>query len=113
MKILSFDVGIKNLAYCLLSSDKNSIEDWGILNISVDPVCDHQMKDRQCDNIARKLIKDTEFKICTNHCKIKQYRDKKLRNVPKKENPMLDLGKNIVKKLDEKVNFLDVDIVCI
>ena len=35
MKILSFDVGIKNLAYCQLDSETNSILDWGILNISV------------------------------------------------------------------------------
>ena len=113
MKILSFDVGIKNLAYCLLDSEDSSIKDWGILNISVDPVCEHQMKNRPCDKTAKKMIKDTEFKLCTGHCKIKQYRDKKLRNVPKIENPMLKLGKQIVKKLDEKANFLDVDIVCI
>ena len=113
MKILSFDVGIKNLAYCLLNSEDNSIEDWGILNISVDPVCEHQMKNRKCDNTAKKMIKDTEFKLCTSHCKIKQYKDKKLRNVRKIENPMFELGKRIVKKLNDKVNFLNVDIVCI
>lgn len=31
--ILSFDVGIKNLAYCLLDSDKN-ILDWNVLDCS-------------------------------------------------------------------------------
>jgi hypothetical protein len=31
MLILSFDVGIKNLAYCLIDSDKN-ILDWDVLN---------------------------------------------------------------------------------
>ena len=113
MKILSFDVGIKNLAYCLLNSEDNSIEDWGILNISVDPVCEHQMKHRKCDNTAKKMIKDTEFKLCTSHCKNKEYKDKKLRNVRKIENPMFELGKQIVKKLNEKENLLNVDIVCI
>ena len=113
MKILSFDVGIKNLAYCLLDSEDLSIDDWGILNISVDPVCEHQMKDRVCDNTAKKVIKDTGFRLCTSHCKIKQYKDKKLRNVPKLKNPMFELGKSIVKKLNEKTNFLHVDQVCI
>ena len=113
MKILSFDVGIKNLAYCLLDSKDNSIDDWGILNISVDPVCEHQMKHRECDNTAKKVIKDTGFRLCTSHCKIKQYKDKKLRNVPKLKNPMFELGKSIVKKLNEKPNFVHVDIVCI
>ena len=113
MKILSFDVGIKNLAYCLIDSDDGSIDDWGILNISVDPVCDHQMKHRPCDKTAKKMIKNTEFKLCPAHCKIKEYKDLKMRNVPKLENPMLSLGKRIVKKLDDKENFSQVDIVCI
>ena len=113
MKILSFDVGIKNLAYCLLDSDGDTIEDWGILNISVDPVCEHQMKHRSCDKSAKKMIKETGFKLCPGHCKIKEYKDLPMRNVPKLDNPMLSLGKQIVLKLDEKVNFLNVDTVCI
>ena len=113
MKILSFDVGIKNLAYCLLDSEDLSIDDWGILNISVDPVCDHIMKHRSCDNTAKKIIKDTGLRLCTSHCKIKQYKDLKMKNVPKLKNPMFELGKSIVKKLNEKPNFLHVDQVCI
>ena len=38
---------------------------------------------------------------------------KKLRNVPKLKNPMFELGKSIVKKLNGKPNFVHVDIVCI
>ena len=33
-KILSFDVGIKNLAYCLMCVDNKSILDWGILKLN-------------------------------------------------------------------------------
>ena len=36
MKIISFDVGIKNMAYCILSIEHESrliIEDWNILNL--------------------------------------------------------------------------------
>ena len=113
MKILSFDVGIKNLAYCLLDTTDKSILDWGILNISVDPTCDHINKGKCCDKTAKKMIKDTGFKICTGHTKIKLYKDKKMRNVPKLDNHMLSLGKQIVKTLDDKEEFLKVDIVCI
>lgn len=37
MKILSFDVGIKNLAYCLIHKDDNNnfkIEDWDVINLT-------------------------------------------------------------------------------
>jgi len=35
MKILSFDVGIKNLAYCILSVEDNDFKilEWDVLNI--------------------------------------------------------------------------------
>jgi len=33
---LSFDVGIKNLAYCVLCKDKK-IKDWGIINLNENP----------------------------------------------------------------------------
>lgn len=113
MKILSFDVGIKNLAFCLLDTENNTIDDWGILNICTSPVCDHQMKHRKCDNTAKKIVKDTDIKLCLSHTKLKQHKDKKFRNVPKKINPMLDQGMKIVEKLDEKPDFLNVDIVLI
>jgi|TARA_B110000971_G_scaffold16066_1_gene14857 hypothetical protein len=113
MKILSFDVGIKNLAYCLLDTEDKSILDWGIINISVDTTCDHVIKGKCCDKTATKIIKDGGFKLCTGHTKLKCYKDKKMKNPPKLENRMLSLGKQIVKKLDEKKNFLNMDVVCI
>ena len=48
MKILSWDVGIKNLAYCLLD-DKDTqsftILDWGMINLVDDrDVCDFKLR---------------------------------------------------------------------
>jgi len=34
MIILSFDIGIKNLAYCMLDSDDGSILDWNLIDCS-------------------------------------------------------------------------------
>ncbi len=113
MKLLSFDVGIKNLAYCIIDSSDRSIEDWGILNISIDPLCDHKMKHKCCDKSAKKIRKEDGFKLCTSHCKLKQYQGYNLRNIPKLENPILSMGEKIVKVLDEQSNFLKVDLVCI
>ena len=112
MKILSFDVGIKNLAYCLIDDEKNTIEDWGILNISVDPVCDHVMKGlTQCDKTAKVVINQT--KLCASHQKLKFYRDKSSKKIPKIKNAVFELGKQIIKCLDEKPIFLETNVVLI
>lgn len=111
MKLLSFDVGIKNLAYCLIDETHQTIEDWGILNISSEPVCEHQMKDRCCDKTAKCIVNETY--LCPSHQKLKAYKDLKSKKVPKSKNQVLEIGKNIVKLLDTKPNFLDVDVVLI
>jgi hypothetical protein len=111
MKILSFDVGIKNLSYCLLN-DK-VIEDWGILNISTDDVCEHCSKDgKRCDKSV-KYVCQGPFQVCSAHKKLKQYSDKKFKCVPKKKNPMLDQGTKMVEILKKKENFIEVDLVVI
>ena len=59
MKVLSFDVGIKNLAYCLLekTNDEIHILNWGIVNISVESSCCHKVEKKNsissCTNTAR------------------------------------------------------------
>ena len=112
MKILSFDVGIKNLSFCLLND--TVIEDWGILNICTDDICDHcnTKTGQRCDKSARFIYKDG-FQVCMAHKKLKQYSDKKFKKISKKDNPMLDQGKCIVDKLQKKDDFLKVDLLVI
>jgi len=119
MKILSFDVGIKNLSFCLLND--TVIEDWGILNICIDDVCDHKnaKTGQRCDKSVKFVCKGggfspiSEFKVCSSHKKLKKYSDKKFKCQPKKKNPMLDQGKKMVEILQKKDNFLEVDLVVI
>ena len=111
MKILSFDVGIKNLSFCLLND--GVIEDWGILNISTDDVCEHCSKSgSRCDKSV-KYVCQGSFQVCSAHKKLKQYSDKKFKCVPKKKNPMLDQGTKMVETLKNKENFVNVDLVVI
>lgn len=114
MKVLSFDVGIKNLAYCLIDSDDKTIDDWGILNVSIDPHCSHcnSKTGKQCDKSA-KFICDSDFLLCSSHKNLKCYKNLKMKNIPKEKNPILHLGENMVKILNEKKNFLEVDAVLI
>ena len=65
MKILSFDVGIKNLAYCIINklNDDFKIEKWGIINI-VDErdICQHVLRNNSiCGKIARHKILVNKF----------------------------------------------------
>ena len=111
MKILSFDVGIKNLSFCLLND--TVIEDWGILNICTDDVCEHCSKNGQRCDKSVKFIDKAGFKVCPSHSKLKAYADIKFKKHSKKDNPMLGQGKCIVETLRKKVDFLDVDLVVI
>lgn len=112
MRYLSFDIGIKNLSFCLINDKDLNIEDWGILNISPDAVCEHCMKEnKQCDKSAKKIIIENNKRLCSSHIKLKQYKDMKMKNIPKHKNQLLLIGKNIVEQLDKYNHFLDVDHV--
>ena len=117
MKTLSFDVGIKNLAFCLLEKeeeDKTKILDWGILNICTDEVCDHvSANGSKCDKSAKCFIVSSGFKLCSAHMKQKAYEGVKTKNIPKLKNPMLDLGSKIVQTLEKKEFFLECDNILI
>ena len=65
MKILSFDVGIKNLAMCLIETndknDKIKILKWEIINLCNDPKC----------GVCNKPAKFTKYNkyFCLKHAK--------------------------------------------
>lgn len=56
MKLLSFDVGIKNLAYCVINQtdDNFKIDDWGIINLS-------------CNNNSKCQIIDKKGHVCNKN----------------------------------------------
>jgi len=82
MKLISFDIGIKNMAYCILSKDTSGtdlmIRDWNVLNLmdSEEPkhkcTCVNQPKSKKngvkpCATIA-KYTKNGDF-FCDKHAK--------------------------------------------
>jgi hypothetical protein len=111
MKVLSFDVGIKNLAFCLLNKNDGLIEDWGILNICVDEICEHCHKGKRCEKSCSFYCND--IKVCTSHKSLKKYKDCKWKKMPKIKNIILKIGERMIKLLDEKKDFLNVDAVII
>ena len=72
MKIISFDVGIKNMAYCIFSIENSTfkVQDWGILNLVNDTEstykCTYKTKQNKCCNKNAKFYKDNQF-FCQTH----------------------------------------------
>ena len=77
MKVVSFDVGIKNMAYCVLTIDNNllSVQDWGVLNLMDETpqslCCDFRIKGKNpklCGKKAKYQKNDHYF--CETHAKM-------------------------------------------
>ena len=109
MKYLSFDVGIKNLAYCSLTDDKK-ILDWGIINLDKNPIC-------QC-GLQKECIKPSTF-ICTDDNGDQKYacttHSKKFKKKKKMNNDrdIFNLSKIMINELNSKEDFLNHDVICI
>ena len=76
MNILSFDVGIKNLAYCLLfvHNKKYEISQWGIINLAdTKKTCKELKKNGKICNKNAKFFKKEKF-YCKIHAKNKNYK---------------------------------------
>lgn len=67
MKLISFDVGIKNMAYCYLSFENSevSIVDWGVLNMMNEEVNENNI----CDCIIPAKTKKQQDKVCGKKAK--------------------------------------------
>ena len=107
-KYLSFDVGIKNLAYCSLNEDKK-ILDWGIINLNRDPMCQCGLQ-KACSKTATYLTKDNNEQkyCCTSH--IKKYKKKKKLN---SSYDIFKLSQIMMGELKSKIDFLNHDVICI
>lgn len=76
MRIISFDVGIKNLSFCILNTDNPSsinIDKWDVINLCGDikHICGEFKKDKQCSNIP-KFYKNNDY-FCKIHARNKSY----------------------------------------
>jgi len=77
MKILSIDVGIKNLAFCLFEkitdNDNFKIKKWDIINLSQENIlkCSFIDKNIQCNKVAK--FKKNDYCFCLKHSKKQNY----------------------------------------
>jgi hypothetical protein len=72
-RVLSFDVGVLNLAYCIIdkNNDDFKIEKWNLIDLVYDrSVCEHQLRTlRKCGKIGRFTVYDINKKS-TVSCKV-------------------------------------------
>ena len=133
VKILSFDVGIKNLAYCIVSFNDNenmlnhSIEEWGVIDImekflKKNITCSVNKKGKLCNAIAINSV--TSNDKCIGFCKKKtcqaiansSYSKKELKKVKiinTKSVSQLDMTGEMIIKLKQLPYLLNTDIVVI
>ena len=110
MNLLSFDIGIKNLSFCLLNKETKSIIDWGIINISCNDVCQHiNTKNKSCDKSA--TYKHEDILLCSAHSKLKKYPNK-CKKI-KQKNSVYNVGRKLVEELDKYPTFLECSDVLV
>ena len=113
MSLLSFDIGIKNLSYCVLCKNEKKIKDWGIINLSLDAICSHvNTKGVQCDKSAGFETADGKI-LCNSHSKLKQYKSEKKMKKIKKNNSIHEIGKLMVKKFNDIPLLLECEDVIV
>ena len=133
MKILSIDVGIKNLAICILDIQKNThtIIDWGIINCAQDIIdaslkCCVTRKKGVCKKMAvNKVIGNIDNKDCElGYCNLKtcqkelhsNYTKKQIKKIKKLNSNHISINvlAKILHRELEKITGLDqIDMVII
>jgi len=103
MKILSWDIGIKNLAYCLLDDFK--ILEWKNICLEDPPnICSGSFKNSNSCNRKATYILDNLY-YCKTHSHVKSKLIKK-----KKGYDLLDIGSKLIKELEVFKN-MELDLV--
>jgi len=137
-KILSFDVGIKNLAYCYMEfadpkpdvsfNNSYTIHKWGIINMMADleeaalKCCYTKKNNVVCNKQATNfvLVDGQQYGCCSNKtCKTSltaKYPNIELKNAKKintKKLGLFNLGDKLINELEKIPEFLEADNVVI
>lgn len=115
MKLISIDVGMKNLAYCLLDVDTDAklanskinytILDWNVINLTDSDkyVCQCLTKNNKACNKKAKYFKNTSY-YCKTHAKQSTHK------IPTDELNIKKLDKRLVSELKRYVKKYNIDI---
>jgi len=115
MKILSWDIGIKNLSYCLI--ENNKIVDWDVINLDDEEIiikCNGEFKNgNKCKAKSLYLNKDKSCGYCKTHYKKLDESNntnfKEVKKPKKKKINLLEVGNRLVTELDKRFNGVKFD----
>jgi len=105
MNLLSIDVGIKNLALCLIEykNENYTIKDWRVINLCGEKrICSQITQKGPCKNIA-KFINDgsTTCKRCLNKKGVVIVDCKPIKEINAKDISLIDIGIAIKENLEQ------------
>ena len=108
MKILSIDVGMKNLAYCLMDTKENKtydILDWNVVNLTDSDkyVCKCLKKNNKVCGKKARFFKNTNY-FCKTHAKQSKY------NIPADELNIKKIDKKLVSELKHLVKKYNIEV---
>ena len=108
MKILSIDVGMKNLAYCLLNVSENheyDITEWNVINLTDSDkyICKCLKKNNKVCGKKAKFFKNATY-YCKTHAKQSNF------NIPTNELNIHRLDKKLVSELKNLVKKYNIDV---
>ena len=108
MNVLSIDVGMKNLAYCLLDVDENNeydITEWNVINLTDSDkyICKCLKKNNTICGKKAKFFKNTNY-YCKTHAKQSNF------NIPTNELNINRLDKKLVSELKNLVKKYNIDV---
>ena len=114
MFILSIDVGIKNLAHCLVEINNNSYKIilWDSINLSqgLQPLCQYLCKKGNCNQIAK--FTKQEINYCTKHSKLFE-NTKSINNSNVSDIPLPKIGVKLKEHYDLIFKQYNIDKVII
>ena len=112
MKIISFDVGIKNMAYCILDCSSNisvpNIIDWNIVNLlnnteDTNMICNQICKNKKKCN-SKSKYRESENYYCEKHAKTSKF------YIPKKTNSPSYFKKLKKEELIQEMNKYNIEL---
>jgi hypothetical protein len=115
MKLASFDIGIKHMAYCILDIDANNIKiiDWDVVNILNEKINLCQAKTKKGLICNKKAMNKTSENDCYCGTHAKKYKTTKIKQKKLKSYNTQELCECLVTKLNTIDSLKDIHTIVV